>query len=176
MDARTGASPAQTTGDSYFSTRTKSNLSKAESTSKSSMSRSRSGSKDSPPLEKRLVRQPSGRMAPQEGTPRPDAHAREAASEGRASRKGSLADEEPAGVPEARAMKTPEANQSRHTLLHTSSGAWEGRGGGSAPPTPCRTLYVMYGDAMPFAAGGGGHAPGQREGVAGGAKAASDSL
>ncbi|EEY16887.1 peroxide stress-activated histidine kinase mak1 [Verticillium alfalfae VaMs.102] len=119
MDARTGASPAQTTGDSYFSTRTKSNLSKAESTSKSSMSRSRSGSKDSPPLEKRLVRQPSGRMAPQEGTPRPDAHAREAASEGRASRKGSLADEEPAGVPEARAMKTPEANQSRHTLLHS---------------------------------------------------------
>ncbi|CRK49031.1 hypothetical protein BN1723_016985 [Verticillium longisporum] len=119
MDARTGSSPAQMAGDSYFSTRTKSNLSKAESTSKSSMPRSRSGSKDSPPLEKRLVRQPSGKIAPQDSTPRPEAHAREAASEGQASRKGSLADEEAAGVPEARPMKTPEANQSRHTLLHS---------------------------------------------------------
>ncbi|KAF3352131.1 Poly(rC)-binding protein 4 [Verticillium dahliae VDG1] len=119
MDARTGSSPAQMAGDSYFSTRTKSNLSRAESTSKSSMPRSRSGSKDSPPLEKRLVRQPSGRTAPQDGTPRPEAHAREAAGEGQTSRKGSVADEESAGVPEARAMKTPEANQSRHTLLHS---------------------------------------------------------
>ncbi|KAM0335153.1 hypothetical protein ACHAQA_000194 [Verticillium albo-atrum] len=126
MDPRTGLSPAQMSGDSYFSTKTKSNLSRSESASKKSTSRSRSGSKDTAPFDRRPGRQPLVKAQAQELTPRAEVEEKGASSEGSsahsASRKVSLKDDEasPGDIRNvATTPKTPDASQHRHTLLHS---------------------------------------------------------
>ncbi|KAM0276062.1 hypothetical protein ACHAQH_007116 [Verticillium albo-atrum] len=126
MDARAGSSPAQMSGDSYFSTKTKSNLSRAESSSKSGSSRSRSGSKDTPPADKRQPRQSLPKPQSLDSTPRAETEGKETASEGpsiqSASRKGSFKDDNISAAEARYASTTPNAldgNQSRHTLLHS---------------------------------------------------------
>ncbi|KAM0273202.1 hypothetical protein ACHAQH_008414 [Verticillium albo-atrum] len=125
MDARAGSSRARMSGDSYFNTKMKSNLSRTESF-KSSSSRFRSGSKDITTVDKRPPgRQPLAKPQSHDLTPQAEGEGKEASNKGSsalsAPRKVSLKEHEASAETRlaSTSPKTTDASQPRHTLLHS---------------------------------------------------------